>query len=407
MKFSFLFVVLSCLTLLYSCDGCNNNNPPKKGGGRNDSTKIEEPPVFEEKVEPCSVLVYVDNSSSMSGYAEGENKPFVDAISDMMSLIPNKGKASYWAVKNSGIEDIAIDLARHNFNDTETPFPSIFASLARQSQDDDVLTFFVTDGIIGVSNANYLKQSLGAIKNQIRDSLLNYPGISLVCFRLLSGYNNKNKYYYTNTNKQVQLKNVSSRPFYVIAVGKKSHTRWMLDKMKTESSLEKYQNSDFLAFGTHDLHEKMLFRDSKNFERNKKDGTLRLRKGKKDFCLQGDIPECVLSDVDADYVLQHLSLGMNGKIDSILKPSIVNNTLKLNCSDTRTIYSPQNKVKVTLKKDIPQKWNNWSSEDDSNIENDMMEQTKTFALSYLLQGIYEGTGDDKFLLIDGTIEFSK
>ena len=406
MKFSYLFVVLTCLTLLYSCDGCNNNKPPKEKGG-NDTTTIGKSQVFEEKVEPCSVLVYVDNSSSMSGYAEGENKPFIDAISDMMSLIPNKGKASYWAVKNSEINDIANDLASHNFNDTETPFSSIFADLARQSLDDDVLTFFVTDGIIGVSQATYLKQSLGAIKNQIRDSLLKYPGISLVCFRMVSGYNNINKYYYTNTNKPVRLKDVSSRPFYIIAVGKKSHTRWMLDKMKTESSLENYKNADYLAFGTHDLHEKMLFSDSKNFERIKKDGTLRLRKGKKDFCLQGDIPECVLSDVGVEYVLQHISLELNGKIDTILKPSIVNNTLKLNCSDTRTIYSPQNNIQVKLKKVIPQKWNNWSSEDDSNIENDMMEQTKTFALAYLLQGIYEGTGDDKFLLIDGSIEFSK
>jgi len=60
-----------------------------------------------------------------------------------------------------------------------------------------------------------------------------------------------------------------------------------------------------------------------------------------------------------------------------------------------------------LKKTIPSEWTSlWSSEDDSNIARDPMEQQRTFALSYLLTGLYEAT-DGSQMLIDTEVKFKK
>lgn len=402
-------IFAACIVcLLFSFASCKNNGQTATPSGKADASKVkkEASELKEEVKEPAVINVYVDNSASMSGYTEGNNAKFISAVSDMKSLVSGKGHARYWGINNHEIRDIANELAKHSFTGTETPFPKIFAKMARDSKGGNSLEFFITDGIIGVSDAAHLQNNLGAIKNEIRDSLRINPDVAVALLRLTSGYANQKGVYYTHQNAKVKLTNVTNRPFFVIAIGKKETVRWFIEKTKTDNSLEAYKAADLLSFGIHKHNAALRFSDFLNFE--KKDGKASLKRGKKDFQLAAEMPECLINDLGADYIKNNLVVTRNGKDASTeLAARIEGNTLILKCESPQNISDVQNEIKVKLSKKIPAKWKGWSCPDDSKIATSPMLQTQTFALEYLLNGMFEGTGDNNLLLLDATFEFKK
>ena len=398
MKKSILFIFT--IVCFFNCTGGTKEITQGPGPDNSDG-------FIEQSDEPSGIRVYIDNSGSMRGYAEGQNAVFISAISDLKSL--KNGEAYFWGAKPQtpikGI--IGAALAKNPFAGQDTPFPTIIAQLEHEAAHNDVLTFIVTDGIIGVNSkqAQFLQQSLGQIKNDIRDSALVESGMAISVFRLQSGYSNKSKrsFYYTHKNVPVKLDSVKQRPFFVIAIGKRSHVQWMIDKINSEGSLSSYKQANSITFGLHEHNKVLHFSDKKSF--NQDGGTYILTKKNGAFDLLADLPECLVKDLGASYLQQHLEVLLNDNKKNI-SSSIKGNTLSLKCNEIRDISAKNNVITVRLKKIIPDEWFKWSSDDDSNIAKDMMEQQRTFALTCLLKGLYEAT-DDGRMLIDTTIKFTK
>ena len=404
MKKGILFIfAIVCLIMNISCKDSKGGT----GGVTKEKpspTKLDGP--IEQSGEPSGIRVYIDNSGSMRGYAEGQNAVFISAISDLKSL--KNGEAYFWGAKpQTPIKGIIGEaLAKNPFAGLDTPFPTIIAQLEHEAAGNDALTFIVTDGIIGVNSkqAQYLRESLGQIKNDIRDSARVENGMAISVFRLQSGYSNKSKksFYYTHKNIPVKLDSAKQRPFFVIAIGK-PHVQCMIHKINSEGSLSSYKQANSMTFGLHEHNKVLHFSDKLAF--NQDGDTYVLTKKKGEFNLVADLPECLVKDLGESYLQQHLEVLLNDSKKNI-SFSINGNTLSLKCNEIHDISAKANVITVRLKKIIPDEWLKWSSDDDSNIAKDMMEQQHTFALAYLIKGLYEAT-DDGRMLIDTTIKFTK
>lgn len=401
MKKIILIAIVPCLIVLsVMMTGCESDN---KGGGEGPANPPEENKAVESIETPAGILVYVDNSGSMSGYADGQNKEFINAVSDMKSLLPGKGNAYYWGHDKDPIGDIGTELAKHNFSDGDTPFPSIFAKMARKAKSSNSLTFFITDGIIGVQDASRLQESLGAIKNQIRDSLLKTPEMAIAVYRLHSAFTG---YYYTHLNTPIKL-TASRRPFFVIAIGKKSQVRWLAQTIDENGDLKTYHDAAHLTFGIHEHEKNLAFSNKNQFEQ--KDGKLKLKnKGGSSFNLDADLPDCLFDDLGAEYIKNNLQLVWNGKTNKAISFELIDHSLRIKSEQLRDITDVDFSIKIKLEKLIPSQWSTWNSNEDSSIATNTAEQDRTFALESLLKGILEGTtpGTDR-LLIDASVEFSK
>jgi len=414
-KFHLFSVIIITIAMGFYFTQCGKGGKNVKGGlGEGTALEISEP-----SQEPDSVRVYIDNSGSMRGYTEGENSVFVNAVSDLVSL--KNGKAFFWSTQNpkpvNGL--IAQALTNNVFNGQDTPFPNIFAKMEHEAVASNALTFIITDGIIGVNSkqAGFLKESLGQIKNEIRDSATVEEDMAVSIFRFESGYSNKNRnsYYYTHKNTPVKLDSANKRPFYVIAVGKRAYIQWLQDKVKGDEKLEKYQKAANITFGLHNHNTKLDFMDKKSFEAKGKIMQLKRKSGP--FILKADMPKCLVNDLGIDYLKKNLIVKLNGEVmpnigrldkDDPQKGFYVDeSSICVAYDQIRNISSLDNTLTISMKKTIPPQWTQtWNSDDDSNIARDMMEQQRTFALGYLLQGLYEATDGGK-MLIETEIQFKK
>lgn len=414
---SLLAITGSLFFLLTACGGEGNGTREETSEAGSSS-----PEAIEQGVEPDSIRVYIDNSGSMRGYAEGQNSVFINAISDLKSL--KNGEVYFWGSKPhkpiSGL--IGQALTQNPFAGQDSPFPAIIAQLEHEAVRSNALTFIVTDGIIGLNSkqAQFLKPSLGQIKNDIRDSAKVESDIAISVYRLQSGYSNKSRrsFYYTHRNTPVKLDSANQRPFFVIAIGKRPNVQWLLDKVKSDESLSTYKQATNLTFGLHQHETKLSFSDRLAFEQ--KGNALKLKKTKGTFSLKANIPACLVKDPGIDYLKQNLDVQLNNKERLSSLPSakidkenpqkgfyVDEHTLYIIYDQVRNISPVDNVITVQLKKTIPTEWtSSWSSEDDSNIAHDFMEQQRTFALKYLLQGLYEAT-DGGQMLIDTKFQFKK
>lgn len=414
----FLAVATVATTLIYftACKKCSNE---ENSGGTPPPPPIES--IIERPLEPDSIRVYIDNSGSMRGYTEGENSVFINAVSDLKSL--KNGEAYFWgATPKKPIGGLIGEaLSKNNFSGQDTPFPAIIAQLEHEAAMSDALTFIVTDGIIGVNSkqAQYLKESLGQIKNDIRDSAKVEEGMSISVFRLQSGYRNKTNrsFYYTHKNTPVKLDSANQRPFFVIAIGKRPNIQWLLDKINSDESLATYKNASNITFGLHEHETELELSDRQAFEQ--KGGVMKLKKTKGTFSLKANLPECLAKDPKIEYLQNNLEVKLNDERLPLLRSAKIDEddpqkgffvnetTLFVIYDQVRNISTSDNVITIRLKKTIPSEWTSlWSSEDDSNIARDPMEQQRTFALSYLLNGLYEAT-DGGQMLIDTEVKFKK
>ncbi|MBP5547869.1 MAG: hypothetical protein J6X58_03120 [Bacteroidales bacterium] len=423
MKKYFLFAgMIAMLLTMSACGGSSNSDNDEgdavesssqksKKGKKSTNQQVDIKKYDESAAAPAALRIYIDNSGSMKGYAEGSNAVFISAISDLQGMLTNE--TYFWGNSKpiDGNKLIGKVLNDNPFNGTDTPFPAIFGKMAREAAQTGNLEFIITDGIISPKNSEqqYLKESLGQVKNAIRDSLKQTPDIAVCVYRFTSGYSNNkaNSFYYTYQNQKVKLKNVPMRPFYVIAVGKRANIQWMLDQMAENESLATYaKNDQRIIFGLHNHDPKISFSNKSQFTFGK--GMLQLKKKSGDFKLMANMPDCLIKDLGEDFIKDAISKGvmLNGKEDKNIKGEVNGNSLCIKCAEIRKLKNAKNSITVKIKKTIPDIWIGFNSDDDSNIAKDPMQQTKSFALYTMLQGIYEATDAGK-MLIDTEIKFSK
>lgn len=360
------------------------------------STTVE-PPKTESLSAPSAVKVFIDNSGSMKGYFEADGN-FIRAISNLKSM--DNGSAYFWGEETKALQKITPSLASYSNFGADTPFPIILARLEALAQENS-LNFLVTDGIIGMKSSENLKKMLPEIQDVIKDSVNNYPGIAAAVFRFTSGYVNKNSHYYTCQGR-VKLPAIPARPYFVIAIGRQAQLRWFLREIATDESLALYQQAERITFGIHDHEKAIPFNDSKKIKNGK------LKGGVKEINLTADLPLCLLSDVGPEYIRENIEITLNGTKHNSLECSALNGrSITITHSDAKHINQGKNIIHIKLQKKIPPVWlETYSSENDAQIDTDPAEQGKTFALSYLLNGLKLGLEADN-VLIDTQFEFVK
>lgn len=177
--------------------------------------------------------IYIDNSSSMKGYADGQApNNFIDVLADLRAFYPNTNAI----IGNTSINgDSLIDMIhRHKieyshesllYNDLK-----LIAEKAVEALNDTVnpqlqLNFYITDGIMSgsdkqiasTSSRDYNKIHAQDLQNQIQDALLDKDDIGVSVYQFISNYSGS-YWTYKNDNKYIS----TGRYFYIFAVGSRN-----------------------------------------------------------------------------------------------------------------------------------------------------------------------------------------
>lgn len=257
------------------------------------------PPV--QKVQPTkpsqpeNVYVFIDNSTSMEGYAHGNE--YLDALADLMSIYPEKTTAR-------GINDTTKVYTGHDLVTLLTPNkknPKIktmkyvgqsmlnedLAKIVKQVSQKNALAFFVTDGIMSGSDADinstddrlYNIRHKEDLMHDISKAFKNSK-CAVSVYRLASDFEGV---YYCFDNKHSKIS--ARRPFYVIAIG--GNAGCVVDFKEKLSNRQ--QQPIFKFRETHAVH----FIDNKTLNQGMsvKDGTEQI------VSMQIDACDCVYYDL--------------------------------------------------------------------------------------------------------------
>lgn len=393
-----LFFVSALLLTLSVCNGCVD--PPSE------PLQCESVSFCDEVEKPNKVYAYIDASGSMKGYFSLESDGrFITAISDV-----NPDRICWMDAKFTTLEGIPTNaLLTNRFSGGQSRFDLMLSGIIER---DSLIKFgdislLFTDGILSASvketesNPNYMKMSFGVFKNYIAKELKKVPGIAVAIFKLDSKYNGN---YWNYQNKSVPV-DIQDRPFYVIAIGKPAQIRYFSKNNKLDASL-------YEAFGVYD---KEIKKDKggtcfapivpKDFKGNK------LISNTIAFTLT--LPDNI-AQYGSTYIKNNLIITLDGVDQSqILRPliNVVGKQLTIENWNTNNpaypiLTSGTHTLKVLLPHRISVDWKEFSSEDDLNINKDIDQQKRTFALEYLIKGIQEGI-EEQNIIFSSSVVFVK
>lgn len=174
---------------------------------------------------PTRVTIYLDNSSSMIGYANGGKTAYIDALSDLLCIYPNTN-AAYFDKEDAEKAIIGKDLIS-TIRMNRLPYKGeslLHKDLERittiVSKNKNSLCFFVTDGIMSFSNKEIAKDreknfaEAKSLMNLVSDAFKKKE-VMVSIYQLKSSFTGV---YYCYNNDTVNL-NGDERYFYVIAIG--------------------------------------------------------------------------------------------------------------------------------------------------------------------------------------------
>lgn len=394
--------ILSILALAFV--GCGGGNT----GGKI-QTKVEGKSVSYEmtEAEPAFTNAYIDISTSMRGYfSRQSDERFITAISNA-----NPDKLMWMDNKFTELRGVPTNqLLTGAFQGGDSHFHTMLEKIiTRDSLSvSNGLSLLFTDGIISASNAEtrqnpeYTRQSLPFFKNQISKTIPKGNNIAVAIFLLKSKYNGT---YYDYSNNPLTNIAIDNRPFYIIAVGKSENIRYFMQNNKLNSELSE-------AFGIYDI------------AKNNIDGTIfsptfpahwnnnKLIDKSLDINLQ--LPDYI-AKMGKDYILSNIVLEFNGKdVTGALKGVLHINgkSLKIEkwqAMDTKLplITPGENTLKLSIKKAANIAWEMYYTENDKGIRDDSLEQGKTFALKYLIDGIKNAVEPDEVNIFVSEFKFNK
>lgn len=348
--------------------------------------------------------IYIDASGSMKGYFLSDNPGFINTISSLMSIADSSkvyfmGNPKVYA----GLTKDIVQNLRRQPNNTATTFAHSFEQMCRQSGGSKVC-FLVTDGIMSVGNKTGL--ALKDLQNAIEKTLkANGAGKSVAVLRYTGEFlsNPAKSIYYYDCNDKRHVLNCDNRPYFVIIVGEKDVLRYI-----RSVAAAKLQPAQAVYFGVHDMagHQNntcITTSDTINEARLEIPGA--------PIVLNATLPAC-FAHFDAGYVKTNLTVSINGvtigkQYESESNTRISNQELNIVLDQTKNIIAPAFDGKVTIKLTVanpmPAQWQAYSSDDDTQIENEGA--NTTFGLSTLLQGI-KNSMDAEPTLIEFTYIFT-
>ena len=337
---------------------------------------------------PDYAEIHIDASGSMKPYFNTSDPTFANSISAINNLNPEK-TSIYFIGKKEPYKGLVANIVSDVKNQpalSSTTFHGFFKEAAQKLDTVNTVIYLVTDGIMSV-NGTDMNAALLQLQGKITGELKKHGNLAAAIFRYEGGYDGD----YWNCHDQrlskqsKEMAGISRRPYYVIALGSKETMRWL-----AKSPRKNWNNTDALFMGIHDLagHRKgvLSLGDETPIEAMNKDVTLVF-----------DLPECLRS---AD--LTGAVLTNDGK-DIGVKPRMTERGDRLEAVIPKgTILTPESdgriRITLTVPDDVKGKWlTEWNSEDDTAGP----DQTSTYGLKYLVDGMFdglEGDGDELSLL---------
>lgn len=341
------------------------------------SASFQEGVISETKSDcPRLAEIFIDASGSMKPYFRANDKDMINTLSEIKNL--NVDGTEIYFIGNdkpyNGLVKDIIGAVENQPNSAETTFHDFFAKAACRidTVSRNELIYFVTDGIMSVGNGD-MSKALTELKGKITHSLSGHENLAAAIFRYEGGYKGN---YWNSSNQEITskecplLKEEITRPYYVIALGRKEAIRWL-----HSLPLSKLNNPKSLYLGIHDMqgHKKatLAYGDSAAIQDMNKDVKLVL-----------ELPEC-LRYIDANQVKVY-NAGNDLNI-SVAKDGTTLSALITPTTSLRPESDGRIKISFISKNEIPSEWiSTWSTEEDLKGP----DESSTYGLKYLIEGMY-------------------
>ena len=398
------FILLFNAFIWVSCNGEKSSNSRDKSDSAKVNPAPEPSPISNIKDSPFHVKVYMENSSSMEGYNNVNSNGFTSVISDLMYVYGSKNTQGYffsnkltkpYNAKNFSEKISSKDVT---YGDS-SPFCEIMDSILKKNES---ISFLITDGIMSGSNKEIEKNPQHnidmreTIQNEFSDKFRYYKDIAVSVYQFTSYF--KGKYYcYNNYHKQLE---VSNRPYYVFAIGKKKYVKDFADKVKSNSTeLSHFIPKNEVHFGLLNIPmspdfsmSPLSFRDTtdgfsfiiekKEIPKLRKDGALF------SLTLPTDLPPYMRNQT---YLDKHIHIMFNE--DTIANAKLnekYTNVINVKVPEKRFRKSSENRIICQLEYALPCWCDSASIDNDLKIFGNSFMQDKTFNLIYLIKGIKNG-----------------
>lgn len=394
MKKLFISLMVFLLTSLLFL-GCNTTAETDE----NDTAAPKSNPVKKDLV----VNVFLDNTSSMEGYAKAKDaSKFNEVFNGLYAYFSDTATAinGYYTISNKTsvkgkpisqtiIKPVDFETLRSQINAKNVVFtdsyqlPDFFNAVVDKTVSDvshDVISFFVTDGILSGTNEEihhdplFNINSASTVQSRISDALKKLDdNYATAIFQFKANY--KGEYYKYNNDHETVLTNVP-RPFYVIAIGPQDKLNAFYKQV--EKGQENFKPTEKVLFsrGLKDMKVNTL-----DAEYEKDTIFIKMEDSRKSH--QFNIEKSVLPSYADNNSLEILWNGQpvdvefqNGKYKFDL---ILDN------------YDPGKSLTIRLKSNLPAWVTTCHSSNDNPISNkNTAELGKTFNLKYLVKGIKDG-----------------
>lgn len=359
---------------------------------------------------PSAIYTFIDYSHSMKSYfsPKSDDGRFVDALVHAGS----EGSQFYWAtspakkVPSKGNKYMG-QILTSNFPGSDSEFDvmlnTMCATLNIDSADSDVIGLLFTDGIISISDIQNMSAVMSSIKSNIEKSIKN-RGLAVALFQLKGAY--QGSYYdYKHPNRPSQTLDCE-RPFYVIAIGRPQYIRWYMENNDLKAQL-------YDAWGVYtqlhpDTHYAFAASDPRNWSGSA------LNNGVQDVSFSIHLPDYIQK---LDTETFDIKVTVDGAEYSGIHTKFINHSLTIYWNNFNvaadvpvisTSSADPSTLELTIFKKTSTAWSSLNSYDDTNIQNDTVEQGKTFALQHLIEGLRKGVqSDDRVVIFNATVNFSQ
>lgn len=331
---------------------------------------------------PDKISIYIESSASMKPYFATHDENIINTVSRIGKL--DNGNAKVYFVgddrpRSGYIMQILGNIGSQP-SDVTTTFHDYFGKQAAVVDTSSSISFLVTDGLMSVGKrVGDTKLALEQLEGKITSSLKqsNDNSLAAAIFR----YSGKYKGTYWHQNDSTSSYD-GMRPYYVIALGQSPYIKWLASLNKEE--LNNPEGSLFIGIHSSKGHTQIT--------QSNMSATDSIIDPLKDVTLSVDLPACI-EDLPAQPYVKNNGTRLSSSVERT--PSGLRAVIPMNEAGYRSNSSGEYETEIVVENRIPQKWIDWSS------DNDLVEvnpQT-TFGLKNLIGGIFKALEpNDTFLV---------
>lgn len=437
-----LTVLVTIICLITSCGGRGS----RRGTSTADSAIGQEATITVDtprEVNPIhdseyTVNVYLENSGSMNGFIN-QNSEFQDAFQRLTALLKHHYEESNLSMNyintkvhprpvptNVDLLDFAEQLVKpNNFktvgNVGSTDLNNIVEMVLQETEESEI-SILISDCIYSISGSGTTASMLASCKNKTMSHFLDktrsFPDLSTLLIAMRSTFSGKYWDYKHPSGTASQVLNCS-RPYYICVLGSSAAVKDFNEKINV-AELNGY--SDWLLLTNVNRLNVVYSTLATSYKvgqfRMRLENTLSdVRKDRYNnwgFAVAANLSTLPMTSAEKENVANYETSNQNYLVTQIIPieanhPGISPNDKdiiqKINathliCVANSGPLSPIN-LQIKIKNTLPVWVNGNSSVDDTGIEIDQEEQTKTFGLEYFIKGIFdayrENTPDKDYL----------